>query len=115
MGLWSSFLHIPLVAYHEMLEILTTPVYADYSSSFNDENGAREGTEREGVREYDNGRSIDGAADHDTHEAIYLHDPDFNSIELVWDRDPSYWRPMSPEDDAIHEWAVERRQPAGRA
>jgi catechol 2,3-dioxygenase len=35
--------------------------------------------------------SIDGASDHGTHEAIYLHDPDFNGIELAWDRDPSQW------------------------
>lgn len=31
----------------------------------------------------DNGWSIDGASDHGTHEAIYLHDPDFNGIELA--------------------------------
>jgi hypothetical protein len=53
-----------------MLEILITPVYHDRSSSFNDENGACEGTTREGVREHDNGWSIDGAADHYTHEAM---------------------------------------------
>ena len=34
---------------------------------------------------------IDGASDHGTHEAIYLHDPDHNGIELAWDRDPSEW------------------------
>jgi catechol 2,3-dioxygenase len=39
----------------------------------------------------DNGWSIDGASDHGTHEAIYLHDPDFNGIELAWDRDRSEW------------------------
>jgi catechol 2,3-dioxygenase len=39
----------------------------------------------------DNGWSIDGASDHGTHEALYLHDPDFNGIELAWDRDPSEW------------------------
>jgi len=37
------------------------------------------------------GWSIDGASDHGTHEAIYLHDPDFNGIELAWDRHPSLW------------------------
>ena len=31
-------------------------------------------------------RSIDGAS-----EAIYLHDPDYNGIELTWDRDRSEW------------------------
>ena len=39
----------------------------------------------------DGGSGIDGASDHGTHEAIYLHDPDFNGIELAWDRDPSEW------------------------
>ncbi len=39
----------------------------------------------------DGGWGIDGASDHGTHEAIYLHDPDFNGIELAWDRDPSLW------------------------
>ena len=39
----------------------------------------------------DNGWSIDGASDHGTHEAIYLHDPDFNGIALAWDRDRSEW------------------------
>ena len=36
--------------------------------------------------------SMDGASDHGTHEAIYLHDPDFNGIELAWDR-PQEERP----------------------
>src|SRR5215203_4417654 len=40
----------------------------------------------------DNGWGIDGASDHGTHEAIYLHDPDGNGIELAWDRDPALWR-----------------------
>jgi len=39
----------------------------------------------------DHGWSIDGASDHGTHEAIYLHDPGFNGIELAWDRHPSQW------------------------
>jgi catechol 2,3-dioxygenase len=34
---------------------------------------------------------IDGASDHGTHEALYMHDPDMNGIELAWDRDPSHW------------------------
>ena len=40
------------------------------------------------------GWSIDGASDHGTHEAIYLHDPDHNGIELAWDRDRSEWPQM---------------------
>jgi catechol 2,3-dioxygenase len=39
----------------------------------------------------DRGWSIDGASDHGTHEAIYLHDPDFNGIELAWDRPRDEW------------------------
>lgn len=43
------------------------------------------------VRLYEHGWQIDGASDHGTHEAIYLHDPDFNGIELAWDRDRRDW------------------------
>jgi len=39
----------------------------------------------------DHGWGIDGASDHGTHEAIYLHDPDDNGIELAWDRAPEEW------------------------
>ena len=39
----------------------------------------------------DAGWGIDGASDHGTHEAIYLHDPDGNGIELAWDREPAAW------------------------
>jgi catechol 2,3-dioxygenase len=39
----------------------------------------------------DGGWSIDGASDHGTHEAIYLHDPDFNGLELAWDRPATEW------------------------
>jgi catechol 2,3-dioxygenase len=39
----------------------------------------------------DHGWGIDGASDHGTHEAIYLHDPDHNGIELAWDRAPEEW------------------------
>src|SRR5215207_4168561 len=39
----------------------------------------------------DHGWGIDGASDHGTHEAIYLHDPDFNGLELAWDRDRAEW------------------------
>src|SRR3954468_9996370 len=44
------------------------------------------------VRLLESGWGIDGASDHGTHEAIYLHDPDGNGIELAWDRDPASWR-----------------------
>lgn len=45
----------------------------------------------------DGGWSIDGASDHGTHEAIYLHDPDFNGIELAWDRSQAEWPKQGDE------------------
>jgi catechol 2,3-dioxygenase len=42
-------------------------------------------------RIYDHGWQIDGASDHGTHEALYLHDPEMNGIELAWDRERSEW------------------------
>lgn len=37
------------------------------------------------------GISLDGAADHGVSEALYLHDPDGNGVELYWDRPSSAW------------------------
>jgi catechol 2,3-dioxygenase len=34
---------------------------------------------------------LDGAADHGVSEALYLHDPDHNGVELYWDRPESAW------------------------
>ena len=42
-------------------------------------------------RIYDNGWQIDGASDHGTHEALYMHDPEMNGMELAWDRERSEW------------------------
>jgi len=39
----------------------------------------------------EHGWAIDGSSDHGTHEALYLHDPDFNGLELAWDRPPEAW------------------------
>jgi catechol 2,3-dioxygenase len=35
--------------------------------------------------------NIDGASDHGVSEAIYLHDPDGNGIEIYWDRPRDEW------------------------
>jgi catechol 2,3-dioxygenase len=35
---------------------------------------------------------LDGASDHGVSEALYLHDPDGNGLELYWDRPRSEWR-----------------------
>lgn len=47
-------------------------------------------------RVLDRGVAIDGASDHGVSEAIYLHDPDGNGIELYRDRDPGEW-PRDPD------------------
>ena len=37
------------------------------------------------------GVSLDGASDHGASEALYLHDPDGNGLELYWDRPSEDW------------------------
>jgi catechol 2,3-dioxygenase len=34
---------------------------------------------------------LEGASDHGVSEALYLHDPDGNGIELYWDKPKSEW------------------------
>jgi catechol 2,3-dioxygenase len=43
------------------------------------------------ARLHDAGVALDGAADHGVSEALYLHDPDGNGLELYWDRPESDW------------------------
>ncbi len=42
--------------------------------------------------------SLDGAADHGVSEALYLHDPDHNGVELYWDRPEADW-PRDPSNN----------------
>jgi catechol 2,3-dioxygenase len=42
------------------------------------------------------GVQLDGAADHGVSEALYLHDPDENGVELYWDRPKDEW-PLTPD------------------
>jgi catechol 2,3-dioxygenase len=42
-------------------------------------------------RVLDHGVPLTGASDHGVSEAIYLHDPDGNGIELYHDRDKAEW------------------------
>ena len=37
------------------------------------------------------GQRLDGAADHLVSEAVYLHDPEGNGVEIYADRDPAAW------------------------
>lgn len=46
-------------------------------------------------RMIDAGIQLDGAADHGVSEALYLHDPDLNGVELYWDRPEAQW-PHTP-------------------
>jgi catechol 2,3-dioxygenase len=39
----------------------------------------------------EHGVALDGASDHGVSEALYLHDPDGNGIELYWDRPAEEW------------------------
>lgn len=41
------------------------------------------------------GIALDGASDHGVSEALYLHDPDHNGVELYWDRPREAW-PRTP-------------------
>ena len=43
---------------------------------------------------------ISGASDHGVSEAIYLHDPDGNGIELYRDRPKEEW-PMAPDGNGV--------------
>lgn len=45
-----------------------------------------------------NGVTLDGASDHGVSEALYLHDPDENGIELYWDRPREQW-PFKPDGE----------------
>jgi catechol 2,3-dioxygenase len=52
----------------------------------------------------DHGVPIDGASDHGVSEAIYLHDPDGNGIEIYRDRPREEW----PRDDGSFTMVTER-------
>ena len=47
-------------------------------------------------RVIDAGVPLTGASDHGVSEAVYMHDPDENGVELYWDRPEPEW----PRDDA---------------
>jgi len=40
--------------------------------------------------------ALDGASDHGVSEALYLHDPDYNGLELYRDRPKEEW-PRNPD------------------
>jgi catechol 2,3-dioxygenase len=47
----------------------------------------------------DAGIRLDGASDHGVSEALYLHDPDGNGVELYWDRPREEWpEPRNPSE-----------------
>jgi catechol 2,3-dioxygenase len=44
------------------------------------------------------GIPLEGASDHGVSEALYLHDPDGNGVELYWDRPKDRW-PRTPRGE----------------
>lgn len=48
------------------------------------------------------GIELDGAADHGVSEALYLHDPDGNGLELYWDRPTEQWPRDARGELAMH-------------
>ena len=48
----------------------------------------------------ENGVPLSGASDHGVSEALYLHDPDGNGIELYRDRPREEW-PMAPDGEGV--------------
>ena len=46
----------------------------------------------------DAGVELRQLADHGTHQAVYLADPDGNDLELAWDRPPEQWPRYGSED-----------------
>jgi catechol 2,3-dioxygenase len=49
---------------------------------------------------------IDGASDHGVSEAIYLHDPDFNGIELYADRPRASWPPPTGPGEQVGMYTI---------
>lgn len=47
------------------------------------------------------GIPLEGASDHGVSEAIYLHDPDNNGVELYWDRPREEWPRTTNGDPAM--------------
>jgi catechol 2,3-dioxygenase len=47
------------------------------------------------------GIRLDGATDHGVSEALYLHDPDGNGVELYWDRPREDWPQPTDGGDGI--------------
>ena len=52
-------------------------------------------------RVLESGWTIDGASDHGVSQALYLHDPDNNGIELYWDRPRDQWAYLDNGDVAM--------------
>ena len=48
------------------------------------------------------GIELDGASDHGVSEALYLHDPDHNGVELYYDRPRAEWPRTAAGDVAMY-------------
>jgi catechol 2,3-dioxygenase len=61
----------------------------------------------------EHGVGLDGASDHGVSEALYLHDPDGNGIELYWDRPREEW-PLRPDGSLAMMTEPRSARPASR-
>lgn len=52
------------------------------------------------------GIALDGASDHGVSEALYLHDPDQNGVELYWDHPPHDWPRTATGEIAMYTRAL---------
>ena len=53
------------------------------------------------------GIPLEGASDHGVSEALYLHDPDENGIELYWDRPRDQWPQDTKGNLTMHTRALD--------
>ena len=61
------------------------------------------------------GISLDGASDHGVSEALYLHDPDSNGVELYWDRPREQWPRTAAGEVAMFTRPLDLRALLGEA
>ena len=54
------------------------------------------------IRVAEAGIPLTGASDHGVSEAIYLHDPDDNGVELYWDRPRDQWPAALTAGDRVN-------------
>ena len=54
--------------------------------------------------------SLDGASDHGVSQALYIHDPDQNGVELYWDRPKKDWPRTSDGSLAMYTRSLDLKE-----